>query len=309
MSREMKSLRDERGSAFVIVVAAMVALLGFVALTVDVGMLFLNRERLNNATDAAVLAGVQILASDPAQTFEAEDIALDFAVYNGLDPGEVSVTVYSSEKRLRVTAERQVRFFFAPVLGLNSRQVSAHSEAQVGGVEAVYGVVPIGVVDQTLTYGTLYTLKYGQGMADHGNFGALAVGENKGASDYEESLGEGYHGWVRIGDTILTEPGNKAGPTRDGVADRISGHESCTSTNHEPDCPRLVTCPIYDYVGDNHGRCEVQVLGFAAFFLDGATGDENNCTITGYFIKKLTCQDVQGISGADYGLQTAKIIE
>ncbi|MEW6173492.1 MAG: Tad domain-containing protein [Bacillota bacterium] len=306
----MKIVQDERGSAFVLVVAAMVGLLGFVALTVDVGMLFLNRERLNNATDAAVLAGVQILAADPTKTYEAENTARNYALLNGLNSGEVSISVYGSEKKLRAVAQREVRFFFAPVLGLNSRQVTAHSEAQVGAVEAVYGLVPIGVVNQTLTFNTQYTLKYGAGMGNHGNFGALAFGEDRGSNDYEKSFKEGYKEWVKIGDTVWTEPGNKAKASKDGVAYRISGHESCTLENHEPDCPRLVTCPIYSYLrDDDRGRSEVQILGFAAFFLDGATGTGNNCTITGYFVKKLTSEDVKGVNGADYGLKSAKIID
>src|SRR5437899_7981806 len=50
-----------RGSVLVLTAAAMVPLLGMVSLSVDVGRLMSTRRQLQNAADAAALAGAQRL--------------------------------------------------------------------------------------------------------------------------------------------------------------------------------------------------------------------------------------------------------
>src|SRR3954452_22519230 len=50
-------LRDESGSVLVIAALSMTALLGFVALATDVGLLFRTRRNVQIAADAAAIAG------------------------------------------------------------------------------------------------------------------------------------------------------------------------------------------------------------------------------------------------------------
>jgi len=49
----MKTYRSERGQAIILILIAMVAMLGFVALAVDGGRVFSERRRLQSAADAA----------------------------------------------------------------------------------------------------------------------------------------------------------------------------------------------------------------------------------------------------------------
>ncbi len=53
-----------RGAVLVLTVVALVTILGFAALTIDVGTLYNTRTDLQNAADAAALAGASALASD-----------------------------------------------------------------------------------------------------------------------------------------------------------------------------------------------------------------------------------------------------
>jgi hypothetical protein len=53
------STRQPRGQALVTMALALVALMGFGALAIDVGMMFLAKNELQNAADAAALAGAQ----------------------------------------------------------------------------------------------------------------------------------------------------------------------------------------------------------------------------------------------------------
>ncbi|NIV35795.1 MAG: hypothetical protein GWN58_42020, partial [Anaerolineae bacterium] len=54
---------QERGQSLVLVAAAMVLLVMFVAITVDVSSAYYNRRTAQNAADAAALAGVSRMAT------------------------------------------------------------------------------------------------------------------------------------------------------------------------------------------------------------------------------------------------------
>lgn len=295
---------DERGAALVLVAAALVALLGFSAMVVDVGVLYLNREQLSNAADAAALAGAQFLPDDPATAIST---ARHYAAQNGIQADEVTVNVSADGYAITVDVQRQVSLYLEKVFGDDAAQVTSYAKAQTGGVDEVWGVAPLGISDQTLQYGTLYSLKAGGGGGEHGNFGALALG-GYGAGNYEDNLREGYDGWLKIGDVVETEPGNMSGPTERAIEDRISGHESCTFDDYCLNCPRVIMTPVYQYLGELHGRSQVKVVGFASFFLDGVTGHGHDSYVNGYFIKRLT-SDARSNTGDDYGLRSVKLVE
>lgn len=300
----MLRLADERGAALVLVAAALIALLGFSAIVVDVGVLYLNRERLSNAADAAALAGAQFLPEDPAT---AVSTARHYALQNGIQTGEFSVNVGADGRSITVDVQRQVSLYLEKVFGDSAAQVRSHAKAEIGGVDEVWGVAPLGISDQTLQYGTLYSLKAGGGGGEHGNFGALALG-GCGASNYEDNLREGYEGWLKIDDVVETEPGNMSGPTERAIEDRISGHESCTFDDYCLNCPRVIITPVYQYLGELHGRSQVKIVGFASFFLDGVTGQGNDSYVNGYFIERLL-SGARSNSGADRGTRSVKLVE
>mgnify|MGYP001086580226 CR=1 FL=1 len=59
----MKFLRAERGQAVFIMVFVLVGLLAMLGLAIDGGTVFLERRRMQNAGDAAALAGTRLLAA------------------------------------------------------------------------------------------------------------------------------------------------------------------------------------------------------------------------------------------------------
>jgi len=71
------SRRSETGVALITVLVALVALLGFAALAIDGGMLWTARTQLQNASDAAALAGAQNLidVDTPAVTLASAETA------------------------------------------------------------------------------------------------------------------------------------------------------------------------------------------------------------------------------------------
>lgn len=76
---------QESGSTIIIIALAMTALLGLTALVVDVGYLYIERSRLQNAADAAALAGARdlITGGHPYTT------VADYVNYNGFRDADI----------------------------------------------------------------------------------------------------------------------------------------------------------------------------------------------------------------------------
>jgi Flp pilus assembly protein TadG len=127
---------SESGQALVWFVAALTVLLGFAALTIDVGSAFLDAGKLQNAADAASLAGAGVL---PQGSAAAITQAKDFAQKNGYVDGQngykVSITTpYNGDPtKIEVTISGPTPAVFATVLGINFLSVSRRSVATYYG--------------------------------------------------------------------------------------------------------------------------------------------------------------------------------
>ncbi|HWL91852.1 MAG TPA: pilus assembly protein TadG-related protein, partial [Actinomycetota bacterium] len=125
---------DERGATAVIVTLSLIALLGMIILTVDVGQLLYKRRAMVNASDAAALAAAQSCAGltdsdDPgsmANAFAVDNVSTavggitDIAGCDGPPFGHVTVE-YGMEQGL----------FFAGVLGFDG-PAQVRTEATAG---------------------------------------------------------------------------------------------------------------------------------------------------------------------------------
>lgn len=67
-------VRDRRGAVVPLVAVSLTALLGFVALAVDVGMMAVVRTQAQNAADAAAMAGARTLNGDPDVGYRVPDV-------------------------------------------------------------------------------------------------------------------------------------------------------------------------------------------------------------------------------------------
>lgn len=313
----MKNLRglagDQRGVALVMVTVGMVAFLGFAALVTDIGLLVLNKQRLSNSVDAAVLAGAHELPVNPVL---ARDIAVNYALMNGCNSDTPLITADNSHpnSKITVTATTVVNFTFARVLGINSGTVSARASARVAGLTSFIGAAPLAVPNQTFDFNTLYTLKQGSNSTDpsllgSGTYGALSLG-GSGASNYADNLKYGYDQKVSVGEVINTETGNMSNPTKDAIDYRISiSSPSDTPTNFNPGSPRILLIPVYEPVTIQIGQVKsIRVVGFAAFFVEQVIGEGNENYIDGYFVRMVANGD-SDFGQTDYGLQGVKLVE
>ena len=166
--------RDESGVTLVMVTLFIVVLFGFAALSLDVGNVYREQRKLNNATDAGALAGVlkfpdQTKAINDARAVAFANGATGGEIQNGARngfPGDIQVGWWDVDNRIfvagatpvnaiRVPARRTVPLYFGKVVGLGVMKPAVSSVALVGKYVTPYGI-PICVVTN-LSVGQIFT--------------------------------------------------------------------------------------------------------------------------------------------------------
>ena len=299
-------IKEEKGSAIVIVALCMTILVAMVGAVTDVGIVYANKWKMTNAVDAAVLAGAQEL---PNNVSEAKNKAIDYASKNGLNPNSLLVNVSADKSEITIEVQRNVNLLFAKVLGFTKSNVQASATAKVGPLKTLIGAAPLGIEDQPLQYGNAYVLKTSD--STYGWFGPLSLG-GSGASTYKLNLEQGYNNQLKVGDTVPTETGNMSGPTSTGIEYRIGACDRtppCTFDNFERGCPQVLLIPVIrPEQGSGNQTTTVKIVGFASFFVDTVSGSGNESIITGYFVNEVKDGDVD-FNQTDYGLRGVKLIK
>lgn len=292
---------DENGAILVVVALMLVVLLGFTALAVDVGWATVERRNMVAAADAGALAGAVELPSNPSQAVEkAEEYAVGL---NNADRATVVVSDFTAagdNRLITVVTEKAVDYKFAPVLGFDSVTVKAEAQAIVGPLAEQSHVVPLALPEEKWREaepGELIEVKvshWSDSGLSNGNFGALAF-EGKGAKAWAEMVKHGYDGVVKVGDWVLTEPGNMSGKTRQAMEYRLD---------------RGLLEVVVPVVGEptKSGRAKVQVLGFAVIRLEAVLGNGNNSIITATLLEKTFLPGKVG-EGGDYGVYAVQLIK
>ena len=123
-----KSRKNEDGAVIVLVAILITILIMFTALAVDMGLAYFQRQRLQNACDAAALAAVTEL---PNET-KARNRAYEYMLENGFSdsPSDVIVEFEGSPaERVRVTSTFNVDSTFAKIFGSNQIDVTCRAAA------------------------------------------------------------------------------------------------------------------------------------------------------------------------------------
>jgi len=332
--------QQEFGQGLVLGALAMVVILGFAAIAVDVGLFLHERRDLQNAADAAALAGVQELPGAPS---EAEAKVHEWADKNGIDIAggelesvEVSTT-YAENDTVTVSVQRDVPFVFARVLGFSSDTMRADATARIGSPSLASNVMPWALLksaQEGVTYDTEVTLKYSAQDSSSGDYGSLALGGLTGSAVYYDNILNGAD--TCIGCVEQTEPGNNVGKTEAGLQDRLESNnplcenfgdvfeavgdgwrfanDVCNPWEEEgADSKRVVIIPVID--DPDGGRDEVTVIRFAVVFLTNEFSDDIcptglECDVKAIFVK--VYDDIEMLIGPyDPGsdLRFARLVE
>lgn len=390
-------LRRQAGSVLVLIAMGIVALLGAGALSVDVGFFFVMRNQLQNAVDAAALAGAQGLIIEPgdySDNGQAKKLAIQVAALNQAAGQPVILAsneiTFPDGNTVLIRITRPAQTFFARVLGVSLVNITVSAAAMAVPVESVSGgpggggMRPWAVLDQfghgalcvppndadinvpphgpfkdtphtwrgitvnsdhykspydpefagwdlsreadcstvtgfiaprDVTGERVYLKEFKNGpnpWRTPGNFGAVALG-GRGAANYRDNIINGYAGTIQIGDVLETEPGNMAGPTKQGIAELIAKDPTAKLVRRSGrwvvesraypinESPRIVPIPMYSvYTGPGNGRSDFTVTSIAAFFIEGTDGKD----VWGRFIYTRSKTSAAGESVTNAGSQT-----
>jgi hypothetical protein len=131
-------LRDESGNVLILVALSMTALMGFMALAVDVGMLFRAKRNLQIVADAAATAGAldyYNTGSGGGVQTAAQAAATANSVTNGVGGAVVAVTnpvtsgAHTGAGTVEVDVSQPNPTFFMKVFGYNTMTVAARAVA------------------------------------------------------------------------------------------------------------------------------------------------------------------------------------
>ena len=338
-----KSRNRERGVVIIWIAFFMLTMLGFMALGIDVAKVMATRTELQNAADAAALAGASAInvttgniEQDVAVARAQQTSAKNKAFVNEPLPVQLLGTdvTFPTPKQVQVIVRREASAggemitHVAQVLGIKSMSLTATATAEASLSNSVctklapMGAIPPNGDPNFFVPGCgqpSYTLKQGPQGGVQGNYQALDYpGCNEGgcpgyaetgANTYRCLLANGYGCCVEVGQTLKTEPGMMTGPTQQGLQSLWDSDSDRRSNicyeEYTGNGARVITVPIISALPN--GRGEVQVLAFASFFLlqrPGGGGQE--LPITGEFIKLVAPGQGGGTTGTTYALRLIK---
>jgi hypothetical protein len=248
-----RALRDEKGAVMIMVAIAIVMIFGFAVLAIDLSLIQLAKTQLQNAADAAALAGAAVLckAGPDSATAEAIRIAgLNVAVQDVQQPVIIDGSdIQTDSNKIMVRTHRTkakgdpVTLYFMKVLGEENK---GEMEAKASAICGYHCLVPFcppdkwddadndGVYDAGEFYDPI-TTGY-MAPDDIGDTVRLHLGKEgdapkmgwyypvrfpgySGADDYRTWICDCLDAsvMINIGDQLQMEPGAMVGPTKDGL--------------------------------------------------------------------------------------------
>ncbi|HEU4833140.1 MAG TPA: Tad domain-containing protein [Pyrinomonadaceae bacterium] len=245
--------KRERGSILATSAIGMLAVLLAVGMGIDISRLYLSKSELQNAADAAALAGVSGLNGDSPGITEAANRAV--REMNKYDFNKTGVTVpranvlfavnlegpymsesaaYLSPTNIRfvqvTTPELPVGMSFAAMVLGNSKNLSATATAGLSvPLNVICPWLPAFVLDNLadpIKSGGTYTFRLESGDAiSPGNYQLLAPVQSGGSGD-REGMSNGVNWCISAGQEIETKPGVTSGPIRQGINTRFDVYAS-----------------------------------------------------------------------------------
>ena len=250
--RVTRKRRGQRGSILATSAIGMLSILLAVGLGVDISRFYLAKAELQNAADAAALAGASALNSQPAGITEAATRAV--AAMNKYDFNHTGVgikrtdvlfaadlegtyvsedTAWGSPANIRfvkvTTPQSAIGVSFAQMVLGNSKNISATATAGLSvPLNTFCGFIPLSVIDYDVPMvpGETYVIRAGPGTGPSpGNYQILSVA-GRGGFDVEIGIGAGVDACAEPGSTyeVDTKPGETAGKVRKGVNCRFDDY-------------------------------------------------------------------------------------
>lgn len=240
--------RAHPGQVMIIFAIASLALIGFVAMSVDAGFLMAERRQVQNAADAAALAGAKSLFH--GKTSEITASAQAYGSSNASVPtGNVTVNwppasgkYMGNVKYVQVTISKEVTKFFIGAVYTGDWEVTATAVAGVEILPADYALIALDDPGIKLTGNADITITNGGSAMSNDDIdrnGAANIFVTAGTIDAHGTIDEGP-GWsapqgIRDNQPKAPDPIVEAGITPP-ARPILPGVTTCTSTGPPVDC-------------------------------------------------------------------------
>lgn len=299
-----------------VVALLMVPLLGLAAVSVDVAVMYADRQQLQTGADAAALAVAQTCATDPCDQTSAAQIATPLVQANKNDAA-ASATTELTAARATVRAQTTREHFFAPVLGVDQSDIGTEATVAWGAPTGGTSVLPLafslcewqkqlatngGELSETTLQTIFFTKTSGttctgpSGNLVPGGFGWLTP--DPGTCDATTGAG-GIH---------YSDPG-------------ASVPSGCTTQDFADTQFQTVLLPLFDYYDGTGSSAIYRVYGYAAFKVTGyhfvgryswnASGSCKGSVrcLQGYFVEYVDTSDAFDYGAApDLGAAVAELV-
>jgi Flp pilus assembly protein TadG len=320
--------RSDDGQVIVFVVALFLVLFGIAALVIDGGRWFQTHRHLQTAADAAALAGVQALPSDPSG---ATSIANTYA-QNNFSGVTASVSIPPSPlpsacsgsapyNCIRVTTSKAVpgtfAKFFAALRGVafGDRNESARATAAVTVPTSFKNVAPVAVKNTVACtipscFNTSKTVSFDESAVASSTIGlinltchntalpACANNNNVGAQDLNDWIINGFGPALPSGQWYGVKTGQNVGPIKQGFDARIG-------------VPLFF--PVFDTTQNIGSVWYFHIIGWSAFVIDQVVSwTPSTKTLRGHFVTFTTSDLPAGVpptSGNDFGVHILSLVE
>ncbi|NJD66578.1 MAG: hypothetical protein FIB00_15285 [Chloroflexi bacterium] len=205
IQRICRRVHAEESQSIVTVALMSLFILAILAVVVESSAVYIQRRNLQNAADAAALAGAQELdgtnAGFVAGTLEAAAYAED----NVQDLESFGAVPLEGNRAIRVEVRKKAATAFAGWLSFGEPVVSAKATARIAApLYGGPGVVPLAIAHGAIEYGTSVAIKVRAQNSNTGNFGFIDFGS--GANDLCNFIREGSD--TSVTDPQPSEPGN-----------------------------------------------------------------------------------------------------
>jgi Flp pilus assembly protein TadG len=329
VTRLVARARSNDGQVIVLVVALFLVLFGIAALVIDGGRWFQTHRHLQTAADAAALAGVQALPSDPSG---ASSIAGTYAQnnFNGVT-ANVSIPPSGSLPSscnagapyncIRVVTSKSVpgtfAKFFAALRGyaFGDRNANARATAAMTVPLMMKNVAPIAVKNTVACtvpscYGTTKTVSFDESAVASSTIGlinltchnttlpACANNNNVGATDLKNWIISGYPDALPSGQWYGVKTGQNVGPIKQGLDAQVG---------------TPLFFPVFDTTSSIGSTWYFHIIGWASFVIDQVVSwSPSNKQLRGHFVTFTTSDLPAGApptSTNDFGVHILSLVE
>jgi len=116
------------GNSMIIYGITLSLLIGICALVVDIGRVSIEKNRFQNALDAAALAA----AAELPDINRAKEVAQEFVEKNGFSHDDITVVFQNGDREIHIYGSKEIRYLFARILQFDAVTIEPKAAAGAG---------------------------------------------------------------------------------------------------------------------------------------------------------------------------------